>query len=174
MENFIEIGKIVKTHGIKGEVRVHNFSDFPEERYAPGQNVYLLMEGRAPKELVITSHRQHKKREMLTFEGYTNINEVEEFIGGTLAVPEAELFELEDDEFYMHDIVGLRVFDEEKNELGKIKEILVSPAHDIWVVERPGKSDLLLPNIESVILDVAVDDDRVIVNVLEGLDTDED
>lgn len=174
MENFIEIGKIVKTHGIKGEVRVHNFSDFPEERYAPGQVVYLLLDDKTPQELVITSHRQHKNREMLTFEGYTNINEIEEFIGGKLVVPEENLFELEKDKFYMHDIVGLQVFDVEKNKLGEIKEILVSPAHDIWVVERRGKTDLLLPNIESVILDVSLEDERVMVNVLEGLDTDED
>lgn len=174
MENFIEIGEIINTHGIKGEVRVQNFSDFPDERYTPGQVVYLVRKGQAPKELVITSHRQHKNKEMLTFENYTNINEVEDFIGGKLVIPEAELFELEDDKYYIHDIVGLQVKDEDENILGNIKEVLVSPAHDIWVVDRPEKSDLMLPNIESVILDVSLEDKSVTVNVLEGLDEDED
>ena len=79
------VGKIVNTHGIRGEVRVISSTDFPEERYAVGNKLSLFQEGKkTPLVLTVATHRQHKNFDLLTFEGYLTIEMVEAFRGGIL------------------------------------------------------------------------------------------
>src|SRR5699024_6078626 len=101
------------------------------------------------------------------------INDVEQFKTKMLLVDEALLPELDTEEYYESQLIDSDVVNEEGEFLGKVKEILFLPANDVWVVEREGKKDLLLPNIDSVILKVNTDEKTITVNVLEGLDTDE-
>jgi 16S rRNA processing protein RimM len=86
-----------------------------------------------------------------------------------LKVAEDDLQELDDEEFYFHQIIGLEVF-EDGEKIGVVKEIMQPGANDVWVVQRPGKKDLLLPYIPLVILNVDVANNRVDVDVMEGLD----
>src|SRR5699024_7684402 len=106
MPNWFNVGKIVNTHGIHGEVRVISKTDFPEQRYAVGSKLTLFMNGKEVKELVVTSHRTHKNFDLLTFENYTNVNDVVEMKEGILKVDEAQLSSLPEDEFYFHEIIG--------------------------------------------------------------------
>ena len=80
---------------------------------------------------------------------------------------------LAEDEFYYHQIIGATVYDETGSELGKIKEILSPGANDVWVVQRPKKKDLLLPYIEGVVTKVDVENQRIDVDIPEGLIDDE-
>ena len=82
--------------------------------------------------------------------------------------------ELEEGEFYESEIVGSAVLDEEGQNIGVVKEVLFLPANDVWVVSRPNKKDLLLPYIDSVILNVDKEKKEIIVHILEGLDENED
>ena len=92
MTKWFNVGKIVNTHGVKGEIRVVSRTDFPEERYKVGNTLYISNEkGGEPFPVKITSHRQHKTFDLLTFEGYGNVNEVEQFKGSLLKVPEDQL-----------------------------------------------------------------------------------
>ncbi len=96
MEKWFNVGKIVNTQGIKGEVRVISITDFPEKRYKPGNLLYLFLpKSNTPMELTVKSHRTHKNFELLTFEGLENINEVEKFRDGILKVPESQLGKFE-------------------------------------------------------------------------------
>ncbi len=174
MTNYLEVGKIVNTHGIRGEVRVQSVTDFPEVRYAKGSKLVIEMGRNDYKEVIVASHRVHKLFDLLTFEGYPSINDVEQFKTKFLKVDELLVPELEDNEFYVNQIIGAEVVDESDQVIGKLKEVLDLPANDVWVVSRPGKKDLLLPYIESVILDVNVEEQKIVVHVLEGLDQDED
>ena len=135
MIEYLNVGKIVNTHGIRGEVRVISQTDFPEERYKKGAQLLLFRDGKAPLPLTITSHRKHKNFDLLTFEGYPNINDVELFRDGILKVAKENLGKLEENEFYYHQIIGLTVIDENGESLGKIKEILSPGANDVWVVQ---------------------------------------
>src|SRR6185312_37979 len=105
--NWFNVGKIVNTHGIRGEVRVISRTDFPEERYAVGSKLALFMPN--SKEFVyltVASHRQHKNFDLLTFENHPNINDVEKYRDGILKVSENELSDLNEGEFYYHEILG--------------------------------------------------------------------
>lgn len=173
MPNYLNIGKIVNTHGIRGEVRVQSTTDNPEERYAKGSRLVIEMSKNEYIPVVVKSHRVHKLFDLLTFENYPNINDVLQFKTKMLLVDEALLPELDSEEYYESQLIGSEVVNESGESIGKIKEILFLPANDVWVVQRKGKKDLLLPNIESVILNVNIEEKIVTVHVLKGLDADE-
>lgn len=170
MEKWFNVGKIVNTQGIKGEVRVISKTDFPEKRYKVGNVLFLFMpNSKKPIELTVKSHRTHKNFELLTFEGYNNINDVEKFKEGILKVPESQLGELEEDEFYYHEIIGCLVATTEGEEIGKVTEILSPGANDVWVVKTAAGKEILLPVIDDVVLDVDVNEKLVKVHLMEGL-----
>lgn len=173
MANYLEVGKIVNTHGIRGEVRVQSSTDSPEERYAKGSQLVVKLSNTEYVTVTVKSHRVHKSFDLLTFEEYSNINDVEHFKTHYLMIDEDLLPELDDNEFYADHLIGSDVLDEAGELIGKLTDILFLPANDVWVVKRQGKKDLLLPNIKSVIKDVNLDDKKITVHVLEGLDTDE-
>ncbi|SKA06748.1 16S rRNA processing protein RimM [Pilibacter termitis] len=168
-EEFYNVGKLVNTQGIKGEVRVISQTDFPEERYKKGATLYLFKEKQEPKALVVSTHRKHKNFDLLTFEGHYNINEVEKYKGGILKVRAEDLQELSENEFYYHEIIGLKVVTTENEEIGKIKEILSPGANDVWVVQRHKKKDALIPYIDSVVKEIDLTQGIVTIELMEGL-----
>jgi len=150
-------------------VRVISSTDFADERYKKGATLYLFRENCEPIALKVASHRVHKNFNLLTFEGYNRIEEVEPFKGGTLKVSEEQLEDLSENEFYYHEIIGLSVVSDTGEKLGTIKEILPLGANDVWVVSRPGQKDILIPYIASVVEKVSLEDKQVTIHVLEGL-----
>lgn len=169
MTEWFKVGKIVNTHGVRGEVRVISSTDFAEERYAKGTEL-MIRHNDKDNTVIVTNHRKHKNFDLLQFEGYPSINDVEQFKGGTLYVSEAYLEELDEGEYYYHEIIGCSVVTEENIELGKVKEIIETGANDVWVVQRKdGGKDILIPYIESVVLEIDVDNKQIRIHVLEGL-----
>ncbi|EOI00618.1 ribosome maturation factor rimM [Enterococcus moraviensis ATCC BAA-383] len=173
MTEYLNVGKIVNTQGLKGEVRVISQTDFPELRYKKGTILTLFQEKKEPVELTIKSHRKHKNFDIVTFEGHFSINDVEKYRDGILKVSKEKLTDLPENEFYYHQIIGLSVIDENDQELGKIKEILSPGANDVWVVQRPKKKDVLIPYIKSVVQSIDLENGVVHVEIPEGLIDDE-
>lgn len=170
MAQWFHIGTISKPHGLRGEVRVMGDTDFPEERFAVGQTLYLdRNNGEESIPLVITSHRKNKQFELICFEGYENINDVEAWKGAALEVPGDQLGSLEEDEYYHHDILGCCVITEEDEELGEITDILSTGANDVWVVQGVRPKDILVPYIDDVVKEVDVEEKIVRIHVLEGM-----
>ena len=161
--NYFNVGKIVNTQGLQGEMRVLSVTDFAEERFKKGAELALFDEkDRFVQTVTIASHRKHKNFDIIKFKDMYHINAIEKFKGFSLKVAEEDLTDLEDGEFYYHDQL-----------IGQIKEILQPAANDVWVVKRKGKRDLLLPYIPPVVLNIDIPGNRVDVDILEGLD-DED
>lgn len=173
MTDYLNVGKIVNTQGLKGEVRVISQTDFPELRYKKGTVLTLVQENHAPIQLTVKSHRKHKNFDILSFEDHPSINDVEKYRDGMLKISKAELTELPENEFYYHEIIGLTVIDEQGDELGTIKEILSPGANDVWVVQRLKQKDILLPYIDSVVQTIDLDNGTVTVEIPEGLIDDE-
>ncbi len=166
---FYNVGKIVNTHGIRGEVRVIATTDFADQRFAKGATLYLAGKGE-PLELTVESARPHKGSMLVKFTGYDNINDVQTFRDHELMVSEKDQEPLEEGAYYYHQIIGLDVETLDGEHLGTIKEILSPGANDVWVVQRPGKADLLLPKIDQVIKQVDLDNHVVKVELMEGLE----
>ncbi|WP_283594216.1 ribosome maturation factor RimM [Limosilactobacillus galli] len=167
--DFYNVGKVVNTHGIRGDVRVMPTTDFVAERFAKGQDLYLQQAGE-PLKLIVESARQHKGFILVKFVGYDNINDVQAFRDHELMVSGKDQQPLEDGQYYYHQIIGLSVKTVDGEELGTIKEILSPGANDVWVVQRDGKKDLLLPVIDDVVKDVDLDAGEVTVELMEGLE----
>ncbi|MFB4184713.1 MULTISPECIES: ribosome maturation factor RimM [Bacillus amyloliquefaciens group] len=167
---WFNVGKIVNTHGIKGEVRVISKTDFAEERYKPGNTLYLFAEGTAePIKVTVSAHRLHKQFHLLQFKEMPSLNEVEHLRNMVIKVPEEDLGELEEDEFYFHEIIGCEVVSEDGELIGTVKEILTPGANDVWVVARKGKKDALIPYIASVVKDININEKKIKIHVMEGL-----
>ncbi|MDG3060658.1 ribosome maturation factor RimM [Lacticaseibacillus casei] len=172
MPEYYDIGTIVNTHGIRGEVRVLVTTDFPEQRFQVGKTVYVAT---SPKTaLTIQSVRKHKGLTMLTFKGYTDINQVLPFKGKKLQVTDAALQPLEAGSYYYKDIIGLTVIDEHGQTLGQVSEILSPGPNDVWVIPRAGKSEILLPFLKSVVQSIDLEHKEAHVIVPEGLIDDAD
>ena len=168
--NYFNVGKIVNTQGLQGEMRVLSVTDFAEERFKKG-NILALFDKKDQfvMDVEIASHRKFKNFDIIKFKGMYHINDIERFRDFTLKVREEDLTDLEDGEFYYHEIIGLEVYENDVL-LGRIKEILQPGANDVWVVKRKGKRDLLLPYIPPVVLGIDIEQGRVDVEIPEGLD----
>ena len=166
------VGKIVNTHGIRGEVKVLTQTDFADIRFSKGNK--LLLQDAEEKQLLpmtVESGKPQKNVWLVKFSGIADINEAEKYKGWSIKVGEDDLVELDEDEFYHHEIIGCRVVTDEGEELGAISEILSPGANDVWVVERPkgmGKP-VLIPYIDDVVLTIDVENKLVTVRLLEGL-----
>jgi len=166
------VGKIVNTHGIRGDVKVLPQTDFADQRFASGSKLLMVNEESGEsREVKIVSSREQKNVYLIKLDGFNNINDVEKFKGWLLKISETEQGELEEGQYYYHQIIGCAVVTEDGEELGTISEILSPGANDVWVVERPkskGKQ-LLLPVIDEVVIEVNITDKRITVRLMEGL-----
>ncbi|WVE35849.1 ribosome maturation factor RimM, partial [Priestia megaterium] len=101
-------------------------------------------------------------------EGYHNVNDVEQYKNCEVKIPEDQLTDLEDGEFYFHEIIGCTVKTEDGVEVGTVKEILTPGANDVWVVKKGGK-EVLIPYIDDVVQSIDIDEKEIVITVMEGL-----
>lgn len=155
---FINIGKIVNTHGIKGELRI--LSDFrhKDKVFKKGMKFYV---GKEKEEFIVNSYRFHKIFDMVTFEGFTNINEVLYLKGRQVYINKEDLV-LDDGEVYIEDLIGYDVIIGEKT-LGKVTGVMYnSKANDNLKVE-----DVLIPYVKDLI--IKIEDNKIYFKEIGGL-----
>ena len=160
----LSIGKIVNTHGIRGELKVVPTTDFIENRFCVGHQV-LIKYGKEWLNFEIDSVRFHKGCILITFQGFHNINDVEKYKGLDLFI---EVEGSEDDDYYYYELVDCEVYYQDKL-VGVVSEILETEAHEILRIQREGLKDVLIPYVDRFILDVDVDKKRIDVDVIEGM-----
>lgn len=168
---FLRIGQLVNTHGIRGEVKVKENTDFPKQRFAIGNKMWLTHPSLGQKlALTVAQVRSHKSTLLVRFQEWDNINQAEPFKGGWFLVPKVNEITDDEDGFYFHDIIGCQVVTTNGEQIGEVKEILTLPANDVWVVAREGNRDLLLPYIDDIIKDVDVSKQLITIEWMEGLE----
>lgn len=162
--NTLEIGKIVNTHGLRGEVKIVPWTDVPEV-FEDISYAYVRGEKRE-----IRSVKYQKNNIIVKFSGIDDINAAELLKNSVITTDRDELGELPDGVYYITDLLGCDVFCEDGEFVGKLSDVLPTGSNDVYVVKREGKKDLLLPVIDQVVLDVNIDEKKVIVNIMEGLE----
>jgi 16S rRNA processing protein RimM len=162
---FLAAGKVRRPHGVHGEVVVELYTDFPE-RLRPKVKVYL---GEKHLPLTLLSARIHNEGLLLGFEGIGTPEEAGRFRNQTLYVSAKTLPDLADGEYYFHQLVGLSVVDEDGKPLGTLTEIVETGANDVYVVTGATGTEVLLPAIPDVILDVDLGAKTMRVHLLPGL-----
>ena len=167
MEQFLRVGVISSTHGVRGEVKVFPTTDDPE-RFKELKKV-LLDTGKEYMELEIGGVKFFKNQVILKFKGYDNINDIEKYKGMDLLVSREDAVPLEENENYIADLIDMTVVTEDGKMLGILTDVLQTGANDVYVVDMPGKKEILLPAIRDCILDVNVEEKKMRVHILEGL-----
>ncbi len=161
---FLAVGKIRRPHGLRGEVLLDVYTDFPE-RLRPGKVVYA---GERHERLVICQARAHRDGLLLAFEGFHTPEAIERLCNQILYVATEDAAPLAEGEYYYYQLVGLTVVEEGGRELGRLSEILVTGANDVYVV-RGERGEILLPAIPQVVRNVDLSARRMTVHVLPGL-----
>ena len=166
MEQMLRVGVITSTHGVRGEVKVFPTTD-DAKRFKTLKKV--ILDGREPLELSIEQVKFFKNMVILKFKGYDNINDVETWRQRDLLITRDQAVELKEDEYFITDLIGLTVVNEEEAVLGRVKDVLETGANAVEYVELTGGKELLLPAIKDCILNVDLEGGRMKVHVLDGL-----
>lgn len=167
MDNFLRVGVITTSHGIKGEVKVFPTTD-DVNRFKKLKQV-ILDTGKEHIELEIEGVKFFKQLVILKFKGIDNINEIEKYKGKDLLVSRENAVKLNKDEYFIFDIIGLKVITDTQEELGELVEVLLTGANDVYVVKTSEGKEILLPAIKDCILEVDMDNRLIKVHVMEGL-----
>lgn len=165
----LKVGKIVNTHSLKGEVKVISSTDFEEERFKKGSKLLITRGNQLIREVVVQSYRNHKNFLLVKFEGIDSVEEAEKLKNLQIKIDSDEVGELEENEFYFHEIIGCQVFDENDRNLGEIIDILTPGANDVWVIKGENGKEILIPYIEDVVKKIDITSKKVNIEVMEGL-----
>ena len=165
----LKVGKIVNTHSLKGEVKVISSTDFEEERFKKGSKLLITRGNQLIREVIVESYRNHKNFLLVKFEGIDLVEEAEKLKNLQIKIDSDEVGELEENEFYFHEIIGCQVFDENDRNLGEIIDILTPGANDVWVIKGEKGKEILIPYIEDVVKQIDIINKKVNIEVMEGL-----
>lgn len=167
MENYLRVGVITSTHGIKGEVKVFPTTD-DNNRFKKLKHV-ILDTGKETIDLEVEGVKFFKNQVILKFKGIDNINDIEKYKGMDLLVTRENAVKLQKDEYFVYDIIGSKVITNEDTELGELTEVLATGANDVYVVTTKDGKEILIPSIKECILDVNVEAKLIRVHLLDGL-----
>ena len=167
MEQLLQVGVITQTHGVHGEVKVFPTTDDPE-RFLDLEYVFLDT-GKEKKKLTIQSVKFFKQFVILKFKGINNINDIERYKRCSLLVDRENAVELEEDEYFIADMIGMNIFTEDGEVFGTLKDVIETGANDVYIINSKKHGEVLIPAIKECILDVNVKEGRMLVRLMEGL-----
>ena len=158
---YLEVGKIVNTHALKGEVKIKSYSK--SNRFDVGKVLYM---GLDHIEVTVKSHRLTDGFHYCVFNNYEDINLILPYKNKFLYIKESDLEELDNDEYYIKDLIGLKVYNENKVYVGIVKEVSEYPQNFMLEIEKENKKIVLVPFRKEFIIDV---NDVIIIHEIEGL-----
>lgn len=167
MEDYLQVGVITTTHGLKGEVKVFPTTD-DVNRFLDLKEVYLDT-GKEKITLEVETCRFFKQFVILKFKGIDDINEVEQYKKCPILVTRENAVPLEEDEYFIADLIGLKILTETGIEVGVLKDVISTGANDVYAVTLPDGGEILLPAIKDCIMDVDMEAGEMIVHLMKGL-----
>ncbi|MCD6425822.1 MAG: 16S rRNA processing protein RimM [Anaerolineales bacterium] len=162
---FVLIGKFRRPHGIRGEIRMTVLTDFPE-LISPGQVIYA---GERYSAYTVREIRWHGGDILVSLKELPDRTAVEIFRNVMVYMKSEDMPELPEGDYFIHQLVGMEVITDQGEKLGTLKEILITGANDVYLVESPEGKELLIPAIEDVVLDINQDSGQILVHIISGL-----
>ena len=167
MEKQLQVGVISSTHGVRGEVKVFPTTD-DVTRFRQLKKVYLDT-GREMRPLEIQNVKFFKQFAILKFKGIDNINDIEKYRGKSLMIDREDAVDLDEDEYFIADMIGMKVCTEDGSEFGTLKDVMETGANDVYIIDSLEHGEVLIPAIRECILDVDMDEERMTIHLMEGL-----
>ena len=165
MDKEIIIGKIVAPHGVRGDIRILPLTEKPDLFL---HLEYLLLEG--GKKLTVKNARFQKRMILVTTKEVTSMNEAELLRDKHIYINAEDLPELEDDEFYVADLVGIPVYDLDGKQIGTFKDSLSTGSNDVYIIAVPGAKDILVPALKEYFKEINLAEKRIVVKLPEWTD----
>ncbi|MCI5699859.1 MAG: ribosome maturation factor RimM [Lachnospiraceae bacterium] len=167
MEEFLRVGIITSTHGLKGEVKVYPTTDYPE-RFEEIKEV-MLDTGRGKRMLTIQNVRYFKNQVILKFKEINNINDIEKYKQCELWVNRENGTPLEEGEYYIADLIDCKVYLEDGSYFGTLVDVMETGANDVYVVESQEHGEVLLPAIADCVKEIDIEKGEITVHLMDGL-----
>lgn len=167
MQEYFEVGQIVNTFGIKGQLKVKPFTD-DMERFEELKTVYICKKNEM-KKVEIEDVKYNKQCVLLKVKGIEDLTEAEKYKGLFLKIDRKDAKKLPKDTYFIADILGLEVYTDEGELLGKVDDIFQTGANDVYVVKDELGKQILLPSIPEVLKEIDLEKGKVIVHLIEGL-----
>ena len=168
MQEYFEIGKIVNTYGIKGFVKVVPYTD-DISRFKKLKNVYIDFKGNLIL-MTIDEVSYSKGNVLLKFKEAPDINMVEKYKNSMIKILRKDAVKLPQNSYFIADLIGLDVYTEDGRILGKLDDIFKTGSNDVYVVKSEDGKQTLLPAIKDVVKKIDLDEQKIIVNLLKGLE----
>ena len=166
-EEMLLIGQIVAVFGVQGQVKVRAITDKPDHLRRHIRTVYI---GPTLQPYTLSKVFMHKPGLLImTLGGVTTREGAEELLKKEVSIREAEASPLEEGEYYIHQLYGLKVFTADGTLVGEVREILETGSNDVLIVSRRGQNDALIPMIRDVVQEIDFDDGRIVITPLQGL-----
>lgn len=168
MEDMLKVGIIASTHGVKGEVKVYPTTD-DVNRFKKLKQV-LMDNGKEMISLEIEGVKFFKQMVILKFKGIDNLDDVVKFKQKDLYILRKDAVKLKADEYFIADLIGMDVYDEQGSKLGELTDVMTTGANDVYIVQmQEYEKELLIPAIKECILNIDVEQKKMIVHIMEGL-----
>ena len=167
MEKMFQVGIITSTHGVHGEVKVFPTTD--DVRRFKRLKEVILDTGKEQITLEVEGTKFFKQFVILKFKGIDNINDVERYRQKSLYVTRENAVRLKKDEYFIADLMGLRVHNEDESEIGVLREVIETGANDVYVIDLDDGRELLLPAIKECVLNVDVEAGFIQIHIMPGL-----
>ena len=171
IEEYLEVGKIVNTHGLKGEIKVIPLTDDPK-RFLKLKKVYIDKVSSIEK-VEIEDVKFQKTTVILKLKGIDDLNSAESLKELFLKVDRQDAIKLPKDSFFVCDLIGCEVFDDMGKSLGILKEVLKTGSNDVYSVGREQEKEILIPALKTVVKEILIKDRKIIVSLPKGLIDDE-
>lgn len=169
MKEYLKVGTILKPRGLNGEVKVFSTTSFKNIRYKKGNELFIDLGDQNYLTVHIKKYASKEGNiDVLLFEEFNDINSLEPILGKDLLIVKDETV-LKKDEYFFSDLEGLIVFDESKNELGKVIKVEEFPSQITLKVEKPDKKTFFVPFNDFFIKEINISNNYIIINVIEGL-----
>lgn len=165
MGKMLKVGKIINTHGIKGNLKVFPLTNYME-RFEELDWVYI--DGNDEK-FYIKDVKYMPTVVLLSFKGYENIDSVEKFKDKYILIDESQRRNLPEDTYYIADIIGLDVYTVKNEYIGKVKDIIQTSSNDVYVIEGGNNKEIMIPAVEEFIPEVCLKEGKIIIDPIEGM-----
>lgn len=167
MIQYLKIGQIINTHGVKGEVKVYPLTD-DIKRFGKLKNV-LMKSGEEFIEIKVEGVKYFKNLVIIKLATINNMNEAEKYKNQYIFVDRKNAVKLEKDAYFIADLIGLEIYTEDGEKLGKLASVFTTGSNDVYEVKQENGKIVLLPAIKDVIKVVDIENGKMIINLLEGL-----
>lgn len=170
MERFyLQVGQIVKPHGVNGELGVLNLTERPDMRFVPGNSLLAGPDERRLERLLIETARPYRQGFLVRFQGVDDRNEAEAMRGWGLFIESSEAAEPEPDRWYHHDLVGMRLVETDGREAGVVVAVVELPGHDLLEVRSADGRRFMTPMVREIVREVDLEAGIIKVSLPEGL-----